>query len=103
MKSIYSLGFGLAVFCTSTTAFAFGACENLAKTVSLATYTKDAGTIQGSNGPEAISTLLSVRGDYESYLIEISDNNEDGETWVVRYQVTARKVAGACQIISIKK
>ena len=66
-------------------------------------YKAAAGTIQGSDGIQYLATVLGTQGEFISYLVEISDNNEDGDRWTVSYSIVIKTVGEACQVFSSKK
>jgi hypothetical protein len=78
-------------------------CANMAKYGAIRAYKAEVGTIQGSAGIQYTASLTGVRGDFASYVVAISDNNEDGETWTVNYTVVVRKTNQQCALISVKK
>jgi hypothetical protein len=77
-------------------------CANFAKFGAIRAYKAEMGTIQGSDGIEYEATLTGTRGELSSYVVAISDNNEDGETWTVKYSVVVRKTS-ACSVVSVKR
>lgn len=79
-------------------------CANMAKYGAIKAYKSETGTIQGSDGIQTVAVPTSARGNLISYLVTISDNNEDGETWEVDYTVVLREIStGKCQVLSTKK
>jgi hypothetical protein len=77
-------------------------CINMAKYGAIRAYKAEMGTIQGSDGIQYEATLTGTRGEFSSYLVAISDNNEDGESWTVNYTVVVRKTQ-ICSVVSVKK
>lgn len=93
-----SLGFSSTVFAAKSP------CAGFAKYGAIRAYKAEVGTIQGSEGIEYSATLKKQSGDEFTYLVTISDNNEDGETWDVDYIVTTRKLGtGKCKVLSVQK
>lgn len=72
-------------------AFSAEICENYAKYFSIRDYKKNLGSVQGSDGMQYESELISVTtfpdGDEYLYEVSISEKNEDGEYWTVNYEV----------------
>lgn len=93
----------LLAFAFTAPAFAENSpCANMAKSAAIRAYKAETGTIQGSEGIQYEALLVGVRGNNYNYLVSISDNNEDGETWEVDYSVVVQS-AGACRVLSTKK
>lgn len=78
-------------------------CANMAKYGAIRAYKAEVGTIQGSEGIQYDATLTGLRGEFASFLVSISDNNEDGETWTVNYSVVVRKTENRCSVVSVTK
>jgi hypothetical protein len=80
-----------------------GPCSNRAKYEAIRRYKAETGTVQGSDGIGHAAVLESTRGRTYTYLITISDNNEDGEYWEVDYKVSIQETNGSCKILNVKK
>ena len=72
---------------TATYASAAEVCENYAKYFAIRDYKVRVGTVQGSDGIQYESELISTSGDEHTFKITIQDNNEDGDSWTVFYDV----------------
>ncbi len=77
------------------------ACSNFAKYEAIRKYKADTGTVQGSDGIEYSAQLLKETSTQYQYVVEISDNNEDGEYWTLAYTVTLEKKT--CKKVSISE
>lgn len=77
------------------------ACSNYAKYQAIRKYKADTGTVQGSDGIEYSAQLLKETSTQYEFVVEISDNNEDGEYWTLAYTVTLEKKT--CKKVSISE
>jgi len=72
-------------------------CEGFAKAAAIRSYKAEMGTVQGSEGSEGIEygakIMDNVNPDSAIYIVDIFDNNEDGDTWTVNYLVEVKKNA----------
>ena len=95
------------LFTLSATAFAQSAatdCSNFAKAAASRAYKASVGTIQGSEGIQyEIKEKLVAKLPFHNYVISITDNNEDGDTWTVDYFVMTKKVNDKCQVLKVKE
>lgn len=81
-------------------------CANMAKYAAIRAYKAEVGEVQGSDGIQYSAVVTATRGNYISYLVTISENNEDGETWEVGYNVNLlwqQNAKPECKILSTKK
>lgn len=89
-------------------AFAGETCENYAKYFAIRDYKKNVGDVQGSDGMQIESEMISVGtypdGDEYLYTVSISENNEDGDYWTVNYEITLehKKAAQKCTLLKLK-
>lgn len=91
----------LAVQAAPTSAPGF--CSNYAKSGAIRAYKAEMGTVQGSDGIQYTAKLATIIGDVASYVVSISDNNEDGERWTVDYSVQVQRQGTACKVLHVKK
>ncbi|KYG68015.1 hypothetical protein AZI87_01725 [Bdellovibrio bacteriovorus] len=99
MKSILAL----FVLLSSAQSFAANPCENHAKAAAIRTYKAAVGTVQGSEGIQYSSVKEEGWNNPYLYTVTIADNNEDGETWEVDYEVQVQDKAGKCKVLSVKE
>jgi hypothetical protein len=81
-------------------------CANMAKYAAIRAYKAEVGEVQGSDGIQYSAVATATRGNYISYLVTISENNEDGESWEVGYNVNLlwqQNAKPECKILSVKK
>jgi hypothetical protein len=76
-------------------------CEGKATNYAVRAYEAE-GPVQGSEGMEHETKLVSNRQGILDYLVTIWDNNEDGEAWEVDYQVVVDNKTGACKKVLVK-
>lgn len=77
-------------------------CSNQAKAGAIEAYKAEVGVVQGSYGIEtSVFFVISYENIFE-YLVCISDNNEDGESWSVEYLVRVKKDGDKCKIIKVE-
>ncbi|MBX3040774.1 MAG: hypothetical protein KF789_08730 [Bdellovibrionaceae bacterium] len=102
MKLVASLLF--SIFAGSVASAQTAApCANYAKYGALRVYHATMGTVQGSDGAQADARHLNSHGDEHSYVVTISDNNEDGEGWEADYGVRVRGFNQQCQVVFVKE
>jgi hypothetical protein len=81
-------------------------CANMAKYAAIRAYKAEVGEVQGSDGMQYSAFATSVNNGRITYLVSISENNEDGESWEFGYYVDLRwreKASPQCKIISVTK
>jgi hypothetical protein len=83
-------------------AVAHASCESKATNYAVRVYEAAIGPVQGSEGMEHETKLVSTRQGILDYLVTIWDNNEDGEIWEVEYQVVVDNKTGACRKVLVK-
>ena len=96
----------IAILIMSSASFAFAKedqkkCSNYAKYEAIRKYKSDTGTVQGSDGIQYNAVLVKTTATQYEYVVEISDNNEDGEFWTLAYTVNLEK--NTCKRISISE
>lgn len=84
-------------------AFSAELCENFAKYAAIRAYKASVGTVQGSEGIDYAAKLVAKEQSRLLFVVSISDNNEDGETWTTDYQVEILREKGACKIRSVRE
>ncbi len=93
---------------TPALSFAGETCENYAKYFAIQDYKKNVGDVQGSDGMQYESEMISVDtypdGDEYLYTVSISENNEDGEYWTVSYELLLQhnKTTNKCSLLKLK-
>ena len=89
----------------SISSFASMDCKNMAKNGAIRAYHSEMGTVQGSEGIEYGAKLVdNSKGSKFTYLIDIYDNNEDGDAWTSNYLVEVSKSSvGKCSVLSAQK
>lgn len=80
-----------------------GPCSNYAKHGAIKAYKAEFGTVQGSDGIQYSASLVEADGNIFDYLVSISDNNEDGETWTIDYDVRVKKEGTRCKVVKVRK
>jgi len=106
----------LSMFIVSTlfSHIAFSAettCENYGKFGAIRAYKSEVGTVQGSEGIEyEITKTVKKEDPFYSFVVSITDNNEDGEVWTVDYLVETKrtnkknkKQKPVCQVLSASR
>lgn len=80
-------------------------CVQYAKYGAIKVYKSEVGEVQGSNGMEhsAEFRAYNPRTGVYTYLVTISDNNEDGDTWDVNYEVEVKRSIRGCRVVSVKR
>lgn len=80
---------------------AYASCDSKATNYAVRAYEAQ-GPVQGSEGMEHETKLISSRQGILDYVVTIWDNNEDGETWEVDYQVVVDNKTGSCKKVLVK-
>lgn len=83
-----------------STAAVAAPCDNYAKQGAIRAY-KSQGAVQGSEGIEYSAKLVKSANSVYDYLVSISDNNDEGESWTVDYLVRVEKDGNACHILKV--
>jgi len=81
-------------------------CANMAKYAAIRAYKAEVGEVQGSDGIQYSAFVTDVINGRITYLVSISENNEDGERWEFNYYVDLlwlEKADPQCQIQSVTK
>lgn len=94
--------FTALVFSANVSAAVMGdPCINMAKYGAIRAYMSETGTVQGSEGIQYSARLVQQQGNVFDYQVTISDNNEDGETWDVEYEVKVQQRGNTCKVITV--
>lgn len=101
----------LSTICFSTFSFAsalegaVGVCAGHAKYGALKAYHAEMGTVQGSQGAEHTALLVDniVSANQASYLVSVTDSNEDNDVWTANYLVQVSEIQSKCKVNSVKK
>lgn len=103
MKKLFNVIIATVLF--SGVAQAANLCEGHAKYGAMKAYAEEMGVVQGSDGATRDATLIdNLNAKKATYIVGISDNNEDGEYWTVNYLVkVGLNRANECQVSSTKK
>lgn len=81
-------------------------CEGHAKQAAIRDYRSEVrGPIQGSDGMEYNARILdNTVANQAKYLVDVSENNEDGEWWVFNYIVDVEKtLSGRCRVLNANR
>ena len=98
-----TMTFFLTSFLSLSVLASEGPCVGFAKFGAIRAYKSEMGTVQGSDGIGYSAVLKNNNKDIYTYLVTISDNNEDGEYWEVDYDVKVQTKSFGCKLLTVKK
>lgn len=87
---------------SATFSYAAEKCEGYAKYFAIRDYKANTGVVQGSEGIDYQSELISSLNDEHTFKVAITDNNEDGQYWTMNYEVVVKEIPNS-QKCSLEK